>query len=201
MQGKRVIRYLALGTLALVIGLTGLVWYARWEFALPIRKANADQLEELLVGAFSGVVLAPGVDGSTSSAPILEQYQKDPALMHHRYLLVVTWLHASEIVKVSNSGLLRNTTMTRSDMLTNVAKENRVDGWNNPYCVWASHQEIAVLSSGGSGVPDCQALQASAQKAIAASPDPRLARVGNIYFTVQNRPADVQSIPFQSNAR
>lgn len=76
----------------------GIVWWQLAKLSKGLRTMPVRGAGEVLVGALSSKVLAPGVDGNPSLAqgtePILDQYREKPELSHQRYLLVMTWVGA-----------------------------------------------------------------------------------------------------------
>jgi hypothetical protein len=173
-----------------ILILAAFVWWQMWQLGRGLRTVHADNAQEVLLSAMSPEVLAPDVDGgdqqSRASRPLLDQYRKDPNLTHQRYLLVMTWVHASQIYKATDWSAFDGK-MLGSDTLTNVPSDSRVDGWNNPFCMWVGQKQVVFISSGGNGVPDCNVVQQIAGEAVAASHDAKLTRAGNLLVTVQSR--------------
>jgi hypothetical protein len=89
--------------------------------------------------------------------------------------------------KALNENPLVAKEMQSSAFLTNVPKEDRVDGWGNPYCIFAESKQMVFLSSGGNGALDCAKLRQSAQQAAAKSTDARLTKAGELLAAVYTR--------------
>jgi hypothetical protein len=187
----------------MVIGLlivAGFVWWQMWQLGRGLRTIHVDNAQEVLLSAMSAEVLAPDVWGNGqqpgTSGPLLDQYRKDPALTRQRYLLVMTWVHASQIYKATDWSA-SDGKMLGSDTLTNIPSESRVDGWHNPFCMWVEQKKVAFISSGGNGAPDCSVLRQAAERVVAASHDARLTRAGNLLVTVQSRSGDATALAVQ----
>jgi hypothetical protein len=173
-----------------ILIVAGFVWWQMWQLGRGLRTTHAENAQEVLLSAMSSEVLAPGVVGNRqqagASGPLLDQYTKDPNLTHQQYLLVMTWLHASQLFKATDWSALEGK-LLGSDTLTNVPSESRADGWHSPFCIWVEQKQVAFISGGGNGTPDCSVLQQTAGEAVATSRDARLSRVGNLLVTVQSR--------------
>jgi hypothetical protein len=156
-----------------------------------LQGIQLDSAQVVLVSGMAPLVLAPGVDSGEQSPisrePLLDQYRRDPAFVARRYALVTTWSHATKMVEAADTAVIATDTMLGSASLASRSPENRVDGWNAPYCIWVASKQIVVLSSGGHGQLDCTAPRADAANAAQSSHDPRLTRVGTVLITVQPR--------------
>jgi hypothetical protein len=180
----------------------GLVYWQISQLGKGIREMPVKDAEEVLVSAYSAQVLAPGTDGyasqSGSSEPLLDQYRKNPALIHQRYLLVITWVHASQIFKaIDKTHVLEKPMMINSASVESVSRETRVDGWGNPYCIFIDTKQIAFLSSGGASTLDCESLRQFAQRAAISTIDSRLTKEGSIFVTVQKRVGNASPVRHQ----
>jgi hypothetical protein len=178
-----------------IAAIAGIVCWQMYSLGKGLRTMQVDAAREVLVGALSAEVLAPGVDGNAPSSPepLLEQYRKNPTLTHQRYLLVMTWVHASQIFKAVGNNPPSEGVMVSSASVTNVPPEDRVDGWGNPYCLLAESKQMTFLSSAGNGVLDCEKLRKSAQQAALRATDSRLTKEGNLLVTVYERPRDASA--------
>jgi hypothetical protein len=106
-----------------ILILAGFVWWQMWLLGRGLRTVHADNAQEVLLSAMSAEVLAPDVGGNgqqpNTPGPLLDQYRKDPDLIHQRYLLVMTWVHASQIYKTTDWSA-SNGKMFGSDALRNI---------------------------------------------------------------------------------
>jgi len=183
---------LSLWILIAVAAIAGLVYWQMHKLGEGLKTMQMDGAREVLVGTLSAQVLAPGVDGNAANAsgPLLEQYRKDPAVTHQRYLLVMTWIHASHIFKAIENNPLSEEVTASSASLTNVPLEDRVDGWGNPYCFLAESKRMTFLSSGGNGVLNCEKLRQTAHEAASKATDSRLTKEGHLLVAVYERTGD-----------
>src|ERR1700733_3651040 len=192
----RVVLWIVIGLLIIA----GFIWWQMWQLGRGLRTIHADNAQEVLLSAMSAEVLAPDVGGDrqqpNTSGPLLDQYRKDPNLTHQRYLLVMTWVHASQIHKTTDWSA-SNGKMLGSDTLTNVPSESRVDGWHNPFCISVGQKQVVFISSGGNGTPNCNLLQHTAGEAAAGSHDAKLTRAGNLFITVQSRSGGATALAAQ----
>lgn len=177
----------ALGIVLAVFIVAGFVWWQVWQLGHGLRTIDADKAQEVLLSALSAEVFAPGVgvegQRAVGAKPLLDQ---DPSVTHRRYALVMTWVHASQIFEAVGNWPVFEGKMVRSDSLTGVPAETRVDGWMSPYCIWIEPRQVVFMSSGGTGVLDCATLREPAQEATALR-DARLTKLGKLLVTVRNR--------------
>jgi hypothetical protein len=156
---------------------------------------------EVLVGALSSRVLAPGLDEGipkpNGPSPLLDEYRIDPALTRQRYLLVMTWVNASQIFKAVGYHQPFESLMVSSATAAGIPPEHRIDGWGNPYCILADEKQMTFLSSGGNGPLNCEMLRQTAQQAASRSTDSRLTKEGNLLVAVYKRGEDVSVNQFQ----
>ena len=147
------------------------------------------------MSALSTEVLAPGIDGDSAQAdrsqPLLDQYRKNPALVHQRYLLVLTWMHATKIFKAIGKESMPKGQLINSASLKEVPAENRVDGWGKPYCILVDSSQMTFLSSDGNGAANCEKVREIARQAALKANDSRLTREGNMLAMVLRRTGDV----------
>jgi hypothetical protein len=173
----------------------GIVWWQLAKLSKGLRTMPVRGAGEVLVGALSSKVLAPGVDGNPSLAqgtePILDQYREKPELSHQRYLLVMTWVHASQIFKAIGQDSRFEGLMISSSVVPGISKEERVDGWGKPYCILADPQRTTVLSGGGIVELDCEALRKTAEQAAEKSIDSRLTKDGDLLVAVYKQRGDL----------
>ena len=169
----------------------GVVYWQWMQFSRGLESVPTDTGREILLSAWSAEVLAPDVDTGAKQprriVALADQFLEDPDLVHWRYLLVTTWLHATQLVNILSVGHLPEDKMISSDSLTAVPAASRVDGWRAPYCVLVEAKQMVVISSGGRGPLDCSGLLLDAQRAGLSVHDPRLTRSGNVLVTVQPR--------------
>lgn len=179
-----------------IAAIAGIVSWENYELGKGLRTLRIDAAAEVLTGSLSTQVLAPGVDGSDAndSGPLLEQYKKDPTLNHKRYLLVMTWTHASEMYKAIDNSPLTEGTIASSISVTNVPPKDRIDGWGNPYCFLADSKHLTFLSSGGRGVLRCENLRRAAEQASSRAIDSRLGKEGDLLVAVYERAKDDSTI-------
>ncbi len=195
-RSTRLISWILLG----IAATAGIVWWENYELGKGSRTLRIDAAAEVLTGSLSTQVLAPGVDGSDAndSGPLLEQYRKDPTLNHKRYLLVMTWTHASEMFKAIDNSPPSEGVILSSESLGNVPPRDRVDGWGNPYCLLVEPKRVTFLSSGGKGVLTCEKLRQTAQQAASKAIDSRLTKEGDILAAVYERAKDDSAIRHSS---
>jgi hypothetical protein len=191
MKKPRVILWIVVGILTVTV----FIWWQVRQLGRSLQTINAVNANEVLLSAMSAEVLAPNVDVdgqhfNNTSEPLLDQYRKTPNLVHQRYLLVMTWVHASEISRAIDWSPF-NLKMIGSDSLSSISPESRVDGWRNPFCILVQQNQVVFISSGGNGTPNCSLLQRTAAEASVGSHDARLTRVGSLLVTVQGRSADI----------
>lgn len=184
-----------------VVFLAALVGIAYWQMARlskGLRTMPAGNAGEILVGALSARMLAPGVDGTRQMAlttePLLDQYQKNPKLAHQRYLLVVTWVHASQIFKTIDRNLPPEGEMLNSSTVPEIPQEERVDGWGKPYCILAGADRMTFLSGGGNVALNCESLRQTAIQTASQSTDSRLTRNGALLVAVYKRGEKIPTI-------
>jgi len=191
-KSARSISWILIGIAATV----GIVWWQNYELGKGLRTIRMDGAGEVLTGALSTQVLAPGIDGSDANAtgPLLEQYRKDSTLSHKRYLLVMTWVHASQMFKAIDNNPSSEGVIVSSTSVSNVPPEDRVDGWGNPYCLLAESKHVTFLSSGGSGVIRCDNLRRTAEQAASRATDSRLSKEGDLLVAVYDRSGGVSTI-------
>lgn len=173
----------------------GAVAYWQWsKLSMGLRKMPMDGTTELLVGALSTQVLAPGVDGAVSQSsarePLLDQYRKDPELIRQRYRLVMTWVHASKIFKAIGQNPPFHGEMVSSTSLSSLPVADRTDGWGNPYCVFTGTDQMTFLSGGGNAALNCESLRRTAERVASVSTDSRLTKNGNLLVIVYKRQGD-----------
>ena len=180
-----------------VLIIAGFVWWQMWQLGRGLRTIHAENAQEVLFSAMSSQVLAPDVAGSGQQAgaslPLLDQ---DTNITHQRYLLVTTWLHASQIYKTTDWSAFDGK-MLDSSTMADIPSEARVDGWRSPFCIWVGRKQVALMSSDGKGFPDCRALRQTAERAMASSHDARLTRVEGLLVTVQSRSGDATALAVQ----
>ncbi|MGA9669719.1 MAG: hypothetical protein WBQ94_10940 [Terracidiphilus sp.] len=170
----------------------GAVVYWQWsKFSMGLKTVPMDGTTELLVGALSTQVLAPGVDGAVSQSsarePLLDQYRKNPEAIRQRYRLVMTWVHASEIFKAIGQNPSFKDEIVSSASLSNIPAADSADGWGNPYCIFADADQMTFLSSGGDAALSCGSLRQTAKHAASTSKDSRLSKDGNLLVAVYRR--------------
>jgi hypothetical protein len=177
-----------LWVLALIVIIAGFFLWQRQQLGKSLRTVHAENAEDMLMSGMSSVVLAPDLGSGQQaiiSEALLSQYQKDPNLIHQKFLLVTTWLHASQIQKATNWSSYRR--MLDSETLSNIPESLRVDGWNNPFCIWVEPKQVVFISSGGKGTLECKALTKIASQSAISSHDARLRRTADVLVTVQPR--------------
>jgi len=147
---------------------------------------------EVLVAAMSGQVLGPSIAGNAPNeqGTVLDEYRKNPALTHQRYLLVMTWTHSSHMFKAIENNPPSEGIMASSASLTNVPAEDRVDGWGTPYCFLADSRRVTFLSSGGKEMLKCESLRRAAEQAASTATDSRLNKEGDLLVAVYERAGD-----------
>jgi hypothetical protein len=184
-------RRLVYGIAIAIFAVAGFVWWQVRELGNRIDSMPVGNVGEILVGALSSEVLSPGLPGSMSRAngtePILDEYQKNPALTHQRYLLVITWQHASQMFKAVGDKPIVKEQMISSDLLEGIPVEDRVDGWGTPYCISIDSMAMTFLSSGGGGAVDCGNMRQIARQAAARASDARLSKEGSLLVVVYKR--------------
>lgn len=162
---------IALWIVVAIAIIAGFVWWQMWQLGRGLRTIHADEAQEVLLSALSAEVLAPdlGENGQSpsGSGPLLDQRRENPALTHQRYLLVMTWVHASQIFKAVDNWSAFEGKILSSNSLTNIPTETRVDGWTVPYCIWVEPSQVVFMSSGGTGATDCNTLRQTVQEASA----------------------------------
>jgi hypothetical protein len=79
---------------------------------------------------------------------------------------------------VTQHGYFPQTIISSSD-LAEVALNNRVDAWNNPYCVLVKNGAIVVMSSGGRGSLQCKPLLVTAKDLSSSTNSAQLKRLPN----------------------
>lgn len=174
---------------ALGAGLGGLAWHASRHANRPLNRQNAEAAGETLLSGYAPFVLAPGVDTSKLSGPLLDESRKDPAAVHNRYQLVLTWMHATRVAQAAVN-LPATLQMVRSDHLPAISPEFRMDGWNQPFCIWGDAGKAVVVSGGGRNLANCDAVRADAHRAVTSVRDSRLTKVGNVLVTVLSSPTN-----------
>lgn len=181
----------------LVAVVVGIVCWQMSKLSRGLRTMPLHGTTEVLVGALSSRVLAPGLDGGASEqngpGPLLDEYRKDPTLTRQRYLLVMTWIHASQIFKAVGYRSHFEGLMVSSASVAGIPQEDRVDGWGNPYCILADEKQMTFLSSGGNVALNCETLRQTAQQAASRSTDSRLAKEGSLLVAVYRRGEDVSA--------
>ncbi len=166
----------------------GIVWWQYAKLSKGLRTMPAGHAGEILVGALSGRVLSPGVDGTQPTVqgtePLLDQYRENPKLAHQRYLLVMTWIHASQMFKAIGSDPRYEGQMMNSSAVEGIPQKERVDGWGQPYCIFAGTDRMTFLSGGGNVALNCESLRQTATQAASRSRDSRLTKDGELLVTV-----------------
>ncbi len=169
----------------------GIVWWQLAKLSRGLQTMPAGGAGEILVDALSAEVLASGVDGSQPSAlgtkPLLDQYHENPALAHRRYLLVMTWVHASQIFKTLGPNPRFAGQMLSSAAVEEVPQKERIDGWGKPYCIFADAGRMTFLSSGGNDALNCETLRQTAMQVTDNSTDSRLTKKGDLLVAVYKR--------------
>ena len=175
--------------------MAGFVYWQNSKLGRAIRTMPAEPASEVLVGALSGQVLSPSLSGNAPNdqGTVLDEYRKNPALTHQRYLLVLTWTHAGQMFEAIKDNPTEGVMVT-SASLTNVPAKDRVDGWGNPYCFLTESKRITFMSSGGNGVLNCEDLRQTAQQAASKATDSRLFKEGNLLVAVYGRVREDSSI-------
>jgi hypothetical protein len=183
----RLISWILVGIASIV----GIIWWQNYELGKGLRTMRMDRAGEVLTAALSTQVLATGADGSDLNAtgPLLEQYRKDPTLTHKRYLLVTTWVHASQMFKAIDNSPLSEGAIVSSESVGSVPPEDRVDGWGNPYCLLVGPKRVTFLSGGGGGLK-CDNLRSIAEQAASRATDSRLSKEGDFLVAVYERTRD-----------
>lgn len=166
----------------------GIVWWQYAKLGRGIRTMPAGDAGEILVGALSGRVLSPGIDGAQPTEqgrkPLLDQYRENPNLAHQRYLLVMTWIHASQMFKAIGSDPRYQGQMMNSSAVEGIPQKERVDGWGQPFCIFAGTDRMTFLSGGGNVALNCESLRQTATQAASESRDSRLTKDGELLVAV-----------------
>ncbi len=158
-----------------------------WQVSRLKFSFSDEQIEEaqtLAVGAMSNVALDRSVLGDSfsteeASKPVLAQYKDNPALFKQRVMFTRTWLIAGRLVRdLNESGSFPQTIISSSD-LAEVTPNNRVDAWNNPYCVLVKNGAVVVMSSGDKSPLQCKSLQVTAEDLSTSTDSARLKRLPN----------------------
>jgi hypothetical protein len=177
----------------------GIVWWQMARLSNGLRTLPGRSAGEVLIGALSSEVLAPGVDGTQLAAretePLLDQYRGNPKLAHQRYLLVMTWVHASQMFKAIGSDPEYEGQMISSSAVEGIPQKELVDAWGKPYCIFAGTDRMTFLSGGGVVALDCGSLRQTATQAALMSRDSRLTKDGELLVTVYKRGAKVPITP------
>jgi len=177
--------------LIIVAAVAGIVWWQMARLRKGLRTMPADNAREILVAALSAQVLATGVDGTQQMGqepePLLDQHQKNPGLVHRRYLLVLTWVHASQIFKAIGHNPQIEGKMVSSGTIPGIPQQERVDGWGRPYCILAGPDRVTFLSGGGNAALNCESLLQTAVQAASRSTDSRLTKDGDLLVAVYKR--------------
>jgi hypothetical protein len=186
---------LIIASMVLIAIVGGFLYWQMSQLGKGLRIEPSKDAEEVLVSAFSVVALAPGTDGNVSQYEgLLDQYQKNPALTHQRYLLVITWMHAGQIFKAIGNNPPSEGKIFSSAIVSSIPQKDRVDGWGNSYCVFADSNQMAFLSSGGNGALICEKMQQVAKQAVNNSHDSRLTKVGSFLIVVFRQAGDARLI-------
>ena len=181
---RRKILIVLCSTFALVV-VGGFFFY--WQLSRMKFSLSNDQIElgkTLTLGAMSNVALDRSVLGDPSSTqeagkPLLSQYQDNPELFRKRETFTMTWLIAGRLAHdLTQSGTFPSVITSSSD-LTQVASNNKVDAWKNPYCVLVNNGAIVVMSSGDKGPLQCKPLQAIAEELSISTNSAQLKRLSN----------------------
>ena len=175
------------------VSIAGLVYWGLSKVGEGLRTLPLGGTRETLVGALSARVLNPSINGNAmfGQEALLDQFKKNPTLVHQRYVLVVTWINAGKIFKAVSNSLPSEETVVNSATITNVLPEDRVDGWGNPYCLFSNSERVTFLSSWGKGVLKCESLRDAAEQAGVRANDSRLNKQGDL-LGVLNRFWDEQ---------
>ena len=194
------IKRVALWIIVALLLIACFAWWQMSQLGRGLRTIHAATSEEVLSNAISAEVLASklrGGDGQSSAASksLLDQYMEDPRSIHQRYLMITTWLHASQIITSIHDWSTFEGKMIDSEMLTNLSSDTRVDGWGVPFCIWVGQKQLVFISSGGTRVPPCGVLEQTARKAATSSKDSKLTTIENLLITVQNRPTNALEPP------
>jgi hypothetical protein len=165
----------------------GIVWWQYAKLSKGLRTMPVGDAGEILIGALSGRVLAPGVDGTQPTVqgtePLLDQYHDNPKLAHQRYLLVMTWVYASQMFKAIGSDPQYEGQMMSSNGVEGIPQKERVDGLGKPYCIFRGTDRMTFLSGAGNAL-NCELLRQTATQAASRSRDSRLTREGELLVTV-----------------
>jgi len=175
---------------ALVLLGAGFIEWQLAQLGMAIRTLPVGGAQNVALSALGDVVLDPSVFGESERAenvaPILEQYNKNPARVKNRAILTMTWFHASLMAKDLARTGIPSGRMFSSTELPQVPLDHRNDGWNNPYCVLADDTSVVMMSSGGNGAMNCATLTQTAKVVVSQPPNPRLRRLSNgVLVTVQ----------------
>lgn len=183
---------------AAIVVVGGFVSWQTSRLGTVLSTMQVDGASELMIGTLAPQVLDPGVDGPTNEfpQPLLEQYKKDPSLTRSRYSLVITWLHASKLFNRGINSDLPVGTFVSSSSFLSVPKEDRVDGWRNPYCVFSQSHRVVFLSSGEGKTLSCdETLREVAKHAALSVTDSRLAKIDNVLVVVYQTEEGPPSAP------
>jgi hypothetical protein len=183
MKRHRIVKIL--GSLVAIF-LAGAV-FLYWQVSRMKFSFNDEQVEKaqtLAVGAMSDIALDRSVLGGSfsteeASKPLLDQYRDNPALFKQRAMFTRTWLIAGRLAQdITQHGYFPHTIISSSD-LAEVALSNRVDAWNNPYCVLVKNGAIVVMSSGDKGPLQCKPLQVTGEDLSNSANSVQLKRLPN----------------------
>jgi hypothetical protein len=174
------------------IGIASVVGFVYWEMSrlsLALRTLPVGRPSETLARDLSAQFLGAGLKGNAPNGPQLnQQLLSSPDFIRQRYILVITWTHATKMfIALNNNPPPSEGVMLSSTSLINVPAENRVDGWGNPYCLLVVSKQMTFLSSGGNGVLKCEELRKTALLASSKATDSRLTKEGNLLVTVYER--------------
>ncbi len=176
---------IVLGSL-IAIFLVG-VAFVYWQASRLKFSFNDEQVEKtqtLAVGAMSNIALDQSVLGDSfsrkeASKPLLDQYRDNAALFKQRAMFTRTWLIAGRLAQdLTQSGSFPHTIISSND-LGQIAPGNKVDAWNNPYCVLVKNGAIVVMSSGDKGPLQCKPLQVTAEDLSTSTTSAQLRRLPN----------------------
>ena len=183
MKRRKILIALCSAFALVVVG--GFFFY--WQLSRMKFSLSNDQIElgkTLTLGAMSNVALDRSVLGDSSSPkeagkPLLAQYKDNPELFRMRETFTMTWLIAGRLAQDLTQSNTFPTVITSSSDLTQVAPNNRIDAWKNPYCVLVDNGAIVVMSSGDKGPLPCKPLQAIAEELSISTSSAQLKRLSN----------------------
>lgn len=191
-MNKTWIKVTVIVSLAVICGI--LVWrYQMRQLSNNLRSLRVDSAQTVTLGAAADLVLDRSVLQdlpSRQNKAVLEQLRDDPRAFDEKARFVTTWKRASSMIQAVSLVQMPLHQVITSTVLDQTSPDDRLDAWNNPFCVYSDGATIVVMSGGDSKAQiQCTALNVVAKELAAKITTAKLVKhKTGVYAVVQSRP-------------